>query len=128
MSKSELLIVDDDPQILEMLGDILTDEGYTLELSANGKEALAKLEVNEYSLVISDVRMPGIDGFELLKIIKERFINTKVILMTGYTEDYDISDALILGADDYITKPFDFAKVILAVGNALGTKKSIESD
>ena len=63
--------------------------------------------------------MPGIDGFEVLQQVKEKYKKTKVILMTGYTEEYDISDALILGADDYITKPFDDSKVILAVNNAL---------
>ena len=123
MEKKRLLLVDDDPQILNMLGDILAESGYSLTFSADGEAALKKLEEEEFQLVISDVRMPGIDGFELLKTIKERFNNTKVILMTGYTDDYDISDALILGADDYITKPFNVSRVILAVSNAFAPEK-----
>ena len=129
MSKKRLLIVDDDPQILNMLGDMLADTGFSLTFSASGEEALKKLEEEEeFHLVISDVRMPGIDGFELLKTIKARFKSTKVILMTGYTDDYDISDALILGADDYITKPFNISRVHLAVTNAVTLKKSDKSD
>ena len=128
MGEKRLLIVDDDPQILNMLGDILAESGYNLTFSADGEEALKKLEEGEFHLVISDVRMPGIDGFELLKTIKERFNNTKVILMTGYTDDYDISDALILGADDYITKPFNISRVLLAVGNAVTVNKRDGSD
>ena len=128
MKKKRLLIVDDDPQILNMLGDILEDAGYSLSFSANGEEALKKLEEEEFQLVISDVRMPGIDGFELLKAIKERFNSIKVILMTGYTDDYDISDALILGADDYITKPFNISRVLMAIGNAVTVRKRSGSD
>lgn len=123
MTGKRLLIVDDDPQILELLGDLLSDQGYSLEFSGAGEEALKKLEENDFNLVISDVRMPGIDGFELLKTVKIRFKNTKVILMTGYTDDYDISDALILGADDYITKPFNASRVVLSISNALGANK-----
>ncbi|MFH1070279.1 MAG: response regulator [Candidatus Glassbacteria bacterium] len=123
MKGKRILIVDDDPQILTFLSDMLAEERYTLEISAGGEEALRKLEEKKFHLVISDVRMPGIDGFELLKAIKERFKKTKVILMTGYTDDYDISDALILGADDYITKPFDVSRVMLAVNNAFAPEK-----
>ena len=119
MAKRKILIVDDDRQILEMLSELLEEEGYSPESAIDGEQALNKLENENYHLVISDVRMPGIDGFEVLKQVKEKYKNTKVLLMTGYTDDYDISDALILGADDYITKPFDIPKVLLAVKTAL---------
>ena len=119
MKKKKILIVDDDEQILEMLGEFLEEEGFIIDLSSGGQDALKKLEDGKYHLVISDVRMPDIDGFEVLQQVKEKYIKTKVILMTGYTEEYDISDALILGADDYITKPFDVDKVISSVNNLL---------
>ena len=119
MKKKRLLIVDDDELILEMLKDILEEEGLLIDAVLNGKEAFDKLESQKYDLVISDVRMPEIDGFKVLKHVKDNFKRTKVILMTGYTEEYDISDALILGADDYLTKPFDDSKVIMAVNNLL---------
>ena len=119
MKEKKILIVDDDEQILELLSEVLEEEGFITDSASDGEEALKKLEDASYHLVISDIRMPGIDGFEVLQQVKEKYKKTKVILMTGYTEEYDISDALILGADDYITKPFDDSKVILAVKNAL---------
>lgn len=119
MEEKKILIVDDDEQILELLSEIMEEEGFSTDVASDGKEAFKKLENGNYHLVISDIRMPGIDGFEVLQQVKEKYKKTKVILMTGYTEEYDISDALVLGADDYITKPFDDSKVILAVNNAL---------
>jgi len=119
MAKKKILLVDDDGLILRMLSEILKEEGLEADMAADGEEALEKIEGQSYALVICDVRMPGMDGFEVLQKIKDKYRKTKVILMTGYTDDYDISDALILGADDYLTKPFDDSKVILAVKNLL---------
>ncbi|HUU30029.1 MAG TPA: response regulator [archaeon] len=119
MENKKILLVDDDEQILDMLGAILEDEGFSIDKTFSGEGALKKVEKEKYDLVISDVRMPGIDGFELLKQITDRFKDTRVIMMTGYTDDYDISDVLLLGAYDYITKPFDGSKVLISVQNAL---------
>ena len=119
MEEKKILIVDDDEQILKMLREVLEEEGFIIDLSSGGQDALRKLEDGKYYLVISDVRMPDIDGFEVLQQVKEKYKKTKVILMTGYTEEYDISDALILGADDYITKPLDIDKIVLAINNLL---------
>ena len=119
MDNKNILIVDDDEQILEMLTEILDEEDLEADQCSSGEEAISKLSDVRYKLVISDVRMPGMSGFDLLEFIKDRYEDTRVILMTGYTDDYDISDALILGADDYITKPFDIDKVVLSVKNSL---------
>ena len=119
MNGKTILIVDDDKQILEMLTEILNEENLEADQCLSGEEAISKLSDNQYKLVISDVRMTGMSGFELLEFIKDRYENTRVILMTGYTDDYDISDALILGADDYITKPFDIDKVVFSIKNSL---------
>jgi DNA-binding response OmpR family regulator len=119
MDEKKILVVDDDPQIITLLTDFLEDEGYSIDSSPDAEDALKKVENGHYDLVISDVRMPGMDGFELLKEIKASFGKMKVIMMTGYTDDYDISDVLLLGADDYITKPFDIDRVLLSVKNLL---------
>ncbi len=119
MKKKNLLIVDDDEMILRMLTEILEEEGFSIDTASSGEDALAILERKRYPLVMSDVRMPGISGFEVLQKVKDNYKRTKVILMTGYTDDYDISDSLILGADDYLTKPFDDETVILAVKNLI---------
>ena len=119
MATQTILLVDDEQMVLQMLKDILEEEGYRTELASNGEEALEKLSKQSYPLVICDVRMPGIDGFEVLQQVKDHYEKTKIILMTGYTEDYEISDALVLGADDYLTKPFDDNRVLLSIRNLL---------
>lgn len=118
-SVKRILVVDDDQQILDMMKEILQEEDLVSDQCLSGAEAISKLSATSYDLVISDVRMTGMDGFELLEFIKDRYPDTSVILMTGYTDDYDISDALILGADDYITKPFDIDKVVFSINNSL---------
>lgn len=116
---NHILIIDDEEQVLEMMKEILEEEGYYSDVCTSGEDALKMVENGRYKLVISDVRMQGMDGFKVLEEMKQRFQDIRVILMTGYTDDYDISNALILGADDYITKPFDVDKVLLAVSGAL---------
>src|SRR3972149_6191516 len=107
MGKGKILIADDDSHVLELLSQILSEEGYSVETAPDGITALDLVTKCAYDLLISDVRMPGIDGFELLERVKKHKKDIKVIMMTGYTDDYDISEALLLGADEYITKPFD---------------------
>lgn len=115
MEAKKILIVDDEWLELQMLREILEEEGFIIDLASSGQEALEKLEKENYSLVFSDARMPGIDGFEVLKQVKDNYKNTKVILMTGYINDCDISEVLALGADDYLNKPYDNTKVVIAV-------------
>ena len=119
MSDKRILVVDDDEQILEMMQEILEEEELESDRCLSALEAISKLSESKFDLVVSDVRMPEMDGFELLGFIKDRYPDTRVILMTGYTDDYDISDALIQGADDYITKPFDIDKVVYSIKNSL---------
>ena len=119
MTRKRILVVDDDQQILEMMQEILEEEGLDSDQCLSAVDAISKLGESYYDLVISDVRMNGMNGFELLEFIKDRYPDIPVILMTGYTDDYDISDALILGAEDYITKPFDVDKILISLKNSL---------
>jgi len=113
-----ILVVDDEQMMCTLLTKILRREGYQVETATGGDEALTKLEEGSFNLVISDMKMPGMDGFELLKRVKQLYPNTGVIIMTAYGDTYTVKDALLLGADEYITKPFKSYEISLVVERA----------
>ena len=108
-----VLVVDDDPTILEMLSAFLEGKGYSVASCANGQEALEALEAELFDLVISDIEMAGVSGFELLRQTRARHPNIGIILMTAYEESHPLSAALRAGADGYISKPFSLRKFSL---------------
>lgn len=112
---AKLLIVDDDLSLREFLTLFLKREGYTVEVAANGERALEFLEAEPFDLVLTDMRMPRMGGLDLLDAIRERKIQTQVVVMTAYSTTDTALDAMRKGAYDYIVKPFklDEVKVIL---------------
>ena len=117
-NKIDILVVDDEEMMRELLVDVLAMEGYTVETAEDGKAALERLKISMPRLVISDIKMPRMNGFELLKAVKESFPKTRIIMMTGYSDDFTVKDALRLNADEYIIKPFntrDISEVVRAV-------------
>ncbi len=117
-NKIDILVVDDEEMMRELLVDVLAMEGYTVETAEDGKAALERLKISTPRLVISDIKMPRMNGFELLKAVKESFPKTRIIMMTGYSDDFTVKDALRLNADEYIIKPFntrDISEVVRAV-------------
>jgi len=100
-----ILVVDDDQEVLRMLNRILDLEGFGVALAANGRTALTLLEEREPDLVILDIMMPEMDGFQVLNLIR-RQCNIPVIMLTARCEVTTLRDALVLGADDYVRKPF----------------------
>ena len=117
-SDISILIVDDEEMMRNLLEKILSREGYRLLTATDGIEALETLKSENVSLVISDMKMPRMDGFELLKIIKREYANIGIIIMTAYGDTYTVKDALLLGADEYITKPFKSYEISLVVERA----------
>ena len=113
-----ILAVDDETMLRDLLVKILAKEGYLVETAADGEEALEKLEKNSYHLLISDIKMPHVNGFELLRIVREKYPDMGVIIMTAYGDSYSVKDALLLGADEYITKPFKSFEINLIVERA----------
>ncbi len=107
MSAGKILIVDDDESVREMLAEFLGHLGYQSIVAPNGREALDLLERDHVSLVISDIKMPVMDGIEMVKQIKARYPDVEVILITGFRSDFSWNQAMKLGACDYITKPFN---------------------
>jgi two-component system, NtrC family, response regulator AtoC len=119
MNSMKILLVEDDPLLREELQRGLTEiGGYSVQVASNGLEAIKKIEGEVFDLVLTDVKMPGMDGFELLRIIKGTRPEAGVILMTGYGSIETAVEAMKIGADDYITKPVNFRDLLLHISKA----------
>lgn len=111
MSHSRLiLVVDDEPGVLDVAQMYLAREGFRVTLAADGLAALAAAEREEPDLIILDLMLPGLDGFEVCRRLR-RASDVPIIMLTARDEDVDKIVGLELGADDYITKPFDFSEL-----------------
>ena len=119
-TKFDILVVDDEEMMRELLVDVLAMEGYTVETAENGQVAMERLKASPPLLVISDIKMPRMNGFELLKAVKESFPSMRIIMMTGYSDDFTVKDALRLNADEYIIKPFNTRDISALVKSVLG--------
>jgi len=112
-------VVDDEQNIRKMLVRVLSSEGYTIKEAANGLEALKKLEGENCSLVLLDLKMPGLNGIEILRKIKEYDPNLPVIMMSAYGSIAEAVEAMKLGALDYLIKPFDIEELKIIVKRAI---------
>jgi signal transduction histidine kinase/DNA-binding response OmpR family regulator len=105
--KARILVVDDEIQVVHIFQDLLTQQGYEVESSENGDDAILKVTNGNFDLVLTDINLPGVDGLEVIRAAKAADEDTCVILITGYASTTTAIDALRQGAYDYITKPFD---------------------
>jgi DNA-binding NtrC family response regulator len=115
---AKILVVDDEAVMRNLLLKILEQEGYQIVLTSSYNEAMAELEKENFELILADVKMPGKTGFDLLKEVKQRWPQTGVIMMTGYGDAYTVKEALMMGADEYITKPFKSHEISLIIERA----------
>ena len=106
-----VLIVDDQQGIRLLLNEVLKKEGYATYLAANGIEALSFAEEHEMNCVLLDMKIPGMNGIEILKRLKEKWPRLPVFMMTAYGELDIVQEALNLGVIRYFTKPFDIFEV-----------------
>ena len=113
-----VLVCDDEKDIVSALKIYLTSDGYDVLCAYNGEEALELLEQNTVHLILLDIMMPGMDGVTTLTRLREKY-NTPVIFTTAKSEDSDIILGLNLGADDYITKPFNPVELLARVRSQL---------
>jgi DNA-binding NtrC family response regulator len=113
-----ILVVDDEAILSRLIEKVLKKEGYNVHLAPSAKDALEILRDNTVDIMISDISMPEMDGFALLKAVKADYPDVGIIMMTGYADAYTVKDALLLGADDYITKPFKSAEICMIVERA----------
>ncbi|RMF56052.1 MAG: DNA-binding response regulator [Calditrichaeota bacterium] len=115
MDYKKILIVEDDPEIAELLEINLSDVGYRVEKARDGIEGLNKALTNEYDLIILDLMLPKLDGYDVCKRIREEKRTTPILMLTSKSEEFDKVLGLELGADDYITKPFSIRELIARV-------------
>ncbi len=107
MALNRVLIIDDDTRLTEMLGEYLTPEGLAITAVPNGSLGLREAQTNEYELIVLDVMLPGLSGFEVLRQLRESGANTPVLMLTARGDDVDRIVGLEMGADDYLPKPFN---------------------
>jgi two-component system sensor histidine kinase/response regulator len=126
-SKSELLIVDDNPENLRVLNSMLQQEGYSVRAAKNAKQALASIGISEPDLVLLDVHMPEMDGFELCKHIKNnsKYQNLPIIFLSALDDTFNKKLGFEAGAVDYMTKPFDIEEVKIRIKTHLKLKASL---
>lgn len=125
-SKAKILLVDDEPDILEIVGFNLSQEGYRIVTAANGKEAITKAKAELPNLIIMDVMMPEMDGIEACEAIRKipELENVIITFLTARNEDYTQVAGFDAGADDYISKPIK-PKLLVSKVNALLDRKSV---
>ena len=107
-----VLVVDDDASILGVVSEVLEDDGYVVSTAATGEEAIELLKSKEFSLVMSDIRLPGINGVQVLEQVKEKSPRTNVIMITSHGSLDTSIDAIKHGAYDYLLKPFEDLSLI----------------
>lgn len=120
--RGRVLVVDDKPSMLEMLGRVLA-ERFDVVTCPDGIAATARVEAEDFDVVLTDLRMPGRDGFELLKVVKQSKPNVEVILMTAHGSVQSAVDAMHKGAFDYLTKPFEPDEAVVRVEKAIQHKR-----
>jgi two-component system response regulator AtoC len=116
--KSKILVIDDEKRMCDSIKVLLSNIGYEVDTAENGRVGIEKLGSNKYDLVITDLMMPELDGFAVMKYIKENCSNTLVIVITGYASVESAVRAIRSGAYDYILKPFDFEIIKISVERA----------
>lgn len=107
-----VLIIDDNMEMAANLQEILEDEGVRVDVAQDGYEALSKLDQIGFDLVITDIRMPGMSGIDVLKTVQQRWPRLPVIVMTAYSADATLEEAYTAGALDVLAKPVDIERVI----------------
>ena len=117
--KGRIIIVEDEENILHMLSEFLTVNGYSVDPFSDSKKALSALKNNGYHVLITDLMMPKVDGLQLINFIQKEFLDTLGIVMTGYGSMESAIGAMRSGAFDYILKPFKFEEVLTVVDSAM---------
>jgi CheY-like chemotaxis protein len=118
-----ILVVDDDSEVALSLLEVLGEQGYLVDAAFNGQEALTKLASKSFDAVLLDVFMPGLDGLEVLRQLRARGDQTKVLILTALNDPRIADKAMSLGADDFMTKPYDAFQVHLKLEYALAGSK-----
>ena len=115
LTQTNILLVEDDINLSTVLADYLRSKGYVVEQANNGAEAWDLILIKDYDLIISDIMMPKMNGYELLKLIRQKHDRLPILILSAKTDRDDIIRAYELGCDDYVTKPFSMDILICKI-------------
>jgi DNA-binding NtrC family response regulator len=119
VKKSSILVVDDEDALRTVLSNELMNEGYEVHAAGDGDEAIDELGKNPYDLVLLDIKMPRMNGFEVLKHIKQNHMKSKVVMLTGFADLKNAIESKKLGADDFVSKPYDLVDLLTTIERVL---------
>jgi DNA-binding NtrC family response regulator len=117
--KNSILVVDDEDALRTVLSSELMNEGYEVHTAADGDEAISELGKAQFDLVLLDIKMPRMNGFEVLKHIREKHGKTKVVMLTGFADLKNAIESKKLGADDFVSKPYDLVDLLTTIERVL---------
>ncbi len=117
--KRKVLVVDDEDALRTVLSGELTSEGYDVGTAADGDDAISTLQKQTFDLVLLDIKMPRMHGFEVLKFVKEKHPETKVVMLAGFADFGNVIDVKKLGAEDFVVKPYDLVNLVNTIKRVL---------
>lgn len=123
----DILVIEDEPVVIEAAKKILLPENFTLDEALDAASALNKLQDNHYQLILSDLMLPKVSGFELIETVKRKYPHLPIIAITGYATLENAVQSLKMGAFDFIPKPFDLEELLGVVNRAMSFKKMMAS-
>lgn len=127
-SENTVLIVDDDPSLLDMLAMTLEDEGFGVRTATNGKEGLEQIESGGIDVAICDINMPKLDGFAMLRELRDEGYQLPIVMLTSRDSEIDEALGLELGADDYVSKPFNDRVLVARIEALLRRAETSQED
>ncbi len=117
--KRKVLVVDDEDALRTVLSGELTSEGYDVGTAADGDDAISTLQKQTFDLILLDIKMPRMHGFEVLKFVKEKHPETKVVMLTGFADLKNAIESKKLGAEDFVSKPYDLVDLLTTIERVL---------
>ena len=117
--KSRILVVDDEEALRTVLSSELISAGYEVSTASDGDEAISTIQNKKFDLVLLDIKMPKVDGFEVLKFIKKSFPSIRVIMLTGFADLKNAIESKKHGAEDFVSKPYDLVDLLTTIERVL---------
>ncbi len=120
IERPRILVVDDEPAVRELVAKTLEMANYDVDAAPDGASALGKLDASEYDLLITDLKMPGMDGLSVIREARRRTADLPVIIITGYSTEATAIEAINIGVSGYLVKPFRLPRILAVTARALG--------
>ena len=117
--KSRILVVDDEDALRMVLSSELSTSGYDVATASDGDEAITVIKNKPFDLILLDIKMPKVDGFEVLKFVKKNYAAVKVIMLTGFADLKNAIESKKHGAEDFVSKPYDLVDLLTTIERVL---------